>query len=230
MMKSTLQRWRSILALSVLAVSVFAAGPVETAKITLVPGSRLWIEGDSTAHAYESYANSIELDSEVVFKDGTAGLQAADFVKNPEQAPTLNRLVLLIPVEEMKSHIIGLASQLHSALKYKKNPNIVFQMESYRVSKVEAQTNGYAIAADGNLEVAGKTNRITVTMAAVMDNQKLNLKGEQPLLMSDYGVKAPEMFFGTLKVADKIVIKWDLNIELTSTQRRDEPIAETQTP
>ena len=39
------------------------------------------------------------------------------------------------------------------------------------------------------------------------------IDGEQPLLMTDFGVKPPSMFLGTVKTQDRIVVKFHLELE-----------------
>jgi len=36
------------------------------------------------------------------------------------------------------------------------------------------------------------------------------LEGSKALLMSDFGIKPPTMFLGTLKTADRVVVEWRL--------------------
>lgn len=184
-------------------------------RLTLSDDSKLWLEGDSTMHAFESRATVQMVDSKVVFQSPPTNVSSLDILKGQAEAPKLSRMVLTIPIKDMKSKTVGLAGHMNEALKYKEHPAIIFELGSYKVEPVEAQTNQFNVSVEGKVSLAGQTNNITVAMPAVLAGSAVNVKGKKDLLMSDFGVAVPSLFFGTLKVADKIVVQWDWNITLT---------------
>lgn len=45
-----------------------------------------------------------------------------------------------------------------------------------------------------------------------MKDGRLVVDGEQPLLMSDYGIEPPKMMLGTVKTDDKALVKYHLEL------------------
>ncbi|OGV65885.1 MAG: hypothetical protein A2498_10115 [Lentisphaerae bacterium RIFOXYC12_FULL_60_16] len=204
---------------------------VSSCRIVLAPGSKLWLDGDSTIHRYESEASVIQIDSQVPLNKAVAESGKTPSVDILIQSTTVTVFVLTIPVEKMKSGIVGLASQMHKALKHKAHPNIVFRMRNYQAhptQDTEDAENLYTITVEGDLTLAGVTNRISVETLGAIEEDRLHATGQKNLLMSDFGVTPPTLFFGSIKVANEVNIHWDLNLTLTS--ERSDTMAPTPLP
>ena len=204
-MRTTRIRKTSIATLlcSVMATgAAYAANvPETTPRLTLAETSRLTLKGKSTMHDYASTATrlqlAIELADVVPAGDSTlARLAAPGAIKS---------IVLTIPVEGLKSEKEGLDKNMYKALKASANPDIVFRLHS---AAAGAAASEFHVA--GELEVAGQTQPIEMTVRASECPEGIALEGSKALLMSSFGIKPPSMFLGTLKTNDQVVIEWRL--------------------
>jgi len=188
-----------------LAASAAKAASVPEARprIALAPGSQLMLRGKSTLHDYASAATRMELAVEVVdpLPAGASPLARLG------QAGAVRSIVLTIPVEAMKSEKNGLDKNMYKALKSAANPNIVFRLTSPAVATTADGTT-YHVA--GQLELAGQAQPVEVEVRASETPEGIVLEGSKSLLMSDYGIKPPTMFLGTLKTDDRVVVEWRL--------------------
>jgi hypothetical protein len=177
--------------------------PEVTPRIGLAPASHLVLRGQSTLHDYTSTATRLQLSVEL--SDGLAtGAMPLARLAGPG---AIKAVVLTIPVEAMKSEKDGLDKNMYKALKATANPNIVFRMQS-----ASAASNGadgvFHVA--GELEVAGQRQPIEMDIRASETPDGIVLEGSKALLMSQFGIKPPSMFLGTLKTNDRVVIEWRL--------------------
>lgn len=166
-------------------------------------GSLIRLEGKSTIHPWRSESKEFSLDMDIA--PGTPQTLAAGI-----EAQSAGRMTVKIPVKSLKSEHGGLDKNLRKALDAEKNPDIVFVMRSYKLAKEEGAAK---VVATGDLTVAGKTKEETLTGALKLENGRAVVDGEQPLLMTDFGVKPPTMMMGAVKTDDKVVIKFHLELE-----------------
>jgi hypothetical protein len=173
-------------------------------RIVLAPESRLTLRGKSTLHDFASSATRMHLEvqlsdqlpagpSPLVRVSGTGAVKSA---------------VLTIPVEGMKSEKDGLDKNMYKALKAAANPNIVFRLHSTAESSPAESGARFHVA--GELEVAGRRQPVELEVHASETPGGILLEGRKALLMSDYGIKPPKMFLGTLKTDDRVVVEWRL--------------------
>ncbi len=181
-----------------MAALILTAGMAGATTFGLTQGSKLWIEGNSTLHAWESTATSL---------DAAASVDAAS-LSDAIAKQTPIKLTLTVPVAGMKSEHSGLDKNLRKALQADKNPNIVFTMSAYQ----EDSKSG-TISADGQLTVAGVTKPETITAKLAAKDGRLVLDGQQPLLMTDFEVTPPTAMMGTIKADDHIVVKFHVELE-----------------
>ncbi len=116
-MKTRLAIWTTtaIALLFVLNNFAFAGDTATPLQLTLQEGSKLWLEGDSTIHAFESIANEMDLQSTVTLGNGGAISNITVIGANADLA-RVSDLVLTIPIKKMTSPTAGLASRLHKTL------------------------------------------------------------------------------------------------------------------
>lgn len=165
--------------------------------LTLQAGSFLYLEGDSTLHKYQMHANK---------------LLAAAVLKGPEkdlakalQTGAVEKMVLVVPVMDLKSRESGLDDNAYKALKGKENPEIKFVLKS-QVLKAGVMT------AKGSLSIAGETNPVTLSADTTIKDGQVHLKGTQKLKMSDYKVVPPaiSLLVTSIKCTDEIEIHYDV--------------------
>jgi polyisoprenoid-binding protein YceI len=100
------------------------------------------------------------------------------------------------------------SNRFREALKYKEYPEIQFNMYAYILEE------------DGKAEVKGKFSIAGVTRDVDLEakltplpQNALSVAGNLEILMTDYGIKPREVFFGLIKVRDNISVNFDLSVE-----------------
>jgi polyisoprenoid-binding protein YceI len=97
------------------------------------------------------------------------------------------------------------------ALRADKNPVIEFRLRSYDVARTETATKGQL---SGTLTLGGVQKDITVDATATNGaNGALRVVGAYQLAMTDYGLTPPSLMMGTMKVGNKVTVKFDLLIK-----------------
>lgn len=188
-----------------LGALLLLALPAAASEVKLSPASRLWLEGDSSLHAYTSSATALTAD----FSFEAAGpLAAAIVAKSPA------RLTVRVPVAGLKSAHDGLDKNLRKALKASEHPDIVFTLKSYAVT-------GASVAATGELTVAGKSREVVLEARYEARDGKLFVEGAEPVLMTDHGIKPPTMMLGAIKTADLVVVQYRLVLEPAAADLKD---------
>lgn len=177
-----------------------------TPDIVFQSESKLWLEGDSTLHPYSSKTRKLKIEAR--FAPGGGGDKTGpEAVKELIKAGKLVDLSVSIPVESLKSGESLLDSNMYKALNSDKYPNIKFDMSSY---KVKGTDSDLTIVATGKLTIAGKSKDVELTADGSISGDTIRVKGKEVLNMSEYGVKPPELMFGTIKVKDKVTVHYDL--------------------
>ena len=186
------------------AVAENAALPL---PLSLGTGSVLWLEGTSTLHDFESKTTQSSLtltrDPGAKLAPGVAGLEAL------VRGAGVRGLDLEVPVMTLRSEKSGIDKNLWKALKASEHPTIWFHLAKYSiVGPTTADT--LMIHAEGTLNIAGVQRPDTLDAKAYHSPHGVWLVGSEPLLMSNFGIKPPKMMLGTLRVADRIVVRYRL--------------------
>ena len=185
--------------LMLLAAHAFAAAP-----LGLRPGSRLWLEGNSTLHAFESTATvmTVLLAADEGGTDGSWGAVV--------RSGRVRSFDLAIPVRGMKSGKAGLDKNLYESLGAAKHPDILFRLARYQVEESTASGTGLTVKAFGTLTVAGVERDVEIDGEVEPGAGGMIIHGRKELLMTDFGVKPPTMMLGVVKTDNRIVIRFDL--------------------
>jgi polyisoprenoid-binding protein YceI len=180
------------------------AGP-----LALDPASKLWLDGDSTLHKFQSKAAEIDVAAESEGGD-LAGAARGGNVK---------KLELTIPVAQLKSGEKGLDKNLQKALKAEEHPTIAFRLAGYELPDCKPDAASCKVKATGKLSIAGveKDASLEGDLSFVPDG--LEVKGSKELLMTEFGVKPPTLMLGAIKVKDKIVVGYDIVIRPSKPAR-----------
>jgi hypothetical protein len=192
--------------------SLMACAPDQTPEIALAEGSKLWLEGDSTLHAYEATATTLHLESKLTPDRSRKGVPIIPFLEG---------LNVIIPVKSLISPTKGLSSALHKTLKAKEHANIEFEMLDYDIEPNKEDPRLYLIKGHGNLTVGGKVNEIDIEMLAKEADGLIQVTGEKDLLMTDYDIDPPTFLFGKMTTADLVTIKWSLNVKIQHKNQSD---------
>ena len=189
----------ALMTLFVLTPAVFAWTQAPHVA-SILPGSRLWVSGTSTVRSFECKATAVDaailsespqLSSEVM--KGQKAVQTVVVKVAPKKIDCAN--------STMNEHML-------KALKADQNPVIEFRLRSYDIARATSATKGKL---SGTLSLGGVKKEITFDALATNGaNGALHVVGGYQLAMSEYGLKAPSLMMGTMKVGNKVTVKFDL--------------------
>ncbi len=178
------------------------------AAIGLGAGSSLWLEGTSNIHDFESRTSQVVVaftrDSNAQNATDAASLEAMI------RASAMRGLDLHVLVTTLHSGKAGLDKNLYKALNVEAHPQIHFHLARYTVTPRATGGDTLNIHAEGTLSVAGKDQPVSLEARAYRNDRGVWLEGSEPLLMSAFGIKPPKMMLGTLRVNDKITVRYRL--------------------
>jgi polyisoprenoid-binding protein YceI len=192
---------KKIFSIAVLAAAVTAqAGAQETTKLQLEPGTELSISGTSTVHAFTCKTSRI--DATLVVDRG----YTKDLTK---VARPIVSVRVEIPAKSLDCGNGKMNDNMYGTLKAKDNPTITYVMSGYDLE--DATASGFAAKTEGVLTIAGKGKTISMAVKADrVEDTKATAKGEQAILLTDFGIKPPSFMLGALKVGNEIKIKFNL--------------------
>jgi polyisoprenoid-binding protein YceI len=188
------------------------------------------IQGTSTLHNWEMkgpiIGGSVDFPAGVKFDTNQASLPGLVDGKLAAAVKTT------IPVRSIRSEAETrpeyMERLMQAALKETNFARIEYRATELKMSTPHAAGQLFVFDADGELTIAGVTNKINfpVTIEAV-DADKIKIHGEAKVKMTDYGVKppAPDFGLGLMKCGDdvKIIFDWTL-------QQKTNAAAAKQTP
>jgi len=121
----------------------------------------------------------------------------------------INSLNFSLPVGNLRGEQCAMDHDAYTALKADHYKDITFKLISATVQPMDEYT--YAIAALGNLTVAGVTRIVTLKMRSqVSRDGSITFTGSEDLKMSDYNVERPSILFGTIKAGDRMTLSYTL--------------------
>lgn len=166
------------------------------------PESKLWLEGTSTLHDFTITANNIK--SSISFESSMNENNSLEEFK-------ITYLKLIVPIWKLDSGNESMDENMQEALSAEVNPNIVFELISPVVFSFDNVIDSITINATGNLMVAGTKKLVDLNITVVKQSEnEFEFKGEIKLLMTDFGVEPPSMFFGTMNTGNEITVKFEM--------------------
>jgi polyisoprenoid-binding protein YceI len=172
------------------------------ARLTIAPESRLWVEGTSTVRSYTCYATTVE---------GTIDYQGELGQTLETAGRAVNVVEIQVPVSALDCKNGTMNDHLRKALKAGESPVIRYRMTSHEVA--QRADGGLTVTLTGTLALAGQEKEITMTADAVQDSSgRYRITGSHELRMKEFGVKPPTLMLGTLKVHDKVVVRYDIRL------------------
>lgn len=189
---------------STLLSVLFIAGSLvaQDHTLSLQNDSEIRLDGDSNVRTWGADAEQIS---------GTLILQNLETVTLENiTADTFKELTLTIAVDGLDSGTRGLTRNMHNYLKSDDHPNITFTLN--RITNIDMQGSTVVISAEGVVNAAGQDHTVNMQVnASVNSNGSLNFTGEQPLLMTDFGIEPPRALMGTVRADDEILITYNVN-------------------
>ncbi len=205
MLRKLIGRTLLILAPLLFSMPVFADSGNYTLSID--NGSHLWLDGNSTLHKWECVTSTATLKTGPMTSPAIPDI--SDLI-----ALISGNFIFDVPVQSLKNPGEGsmFDNNLWANLKYKENPDIVFSLASATATPDPSVAGRYKISAQGSLTVAGKENPANISAVFDINANTLRITGTADLLMTDFGIKPPTMFFGTIKTFDPVTVRWDLSL------------------
>lgn len=171
-----------------------------TPQVVVMPESQLWAEGTSSVRAYECHATKI---------DSQIGLASEPGAGVEELGRAVNAVSLDIPLESFDCRNGQMNGHMRGALKAKEHPVISYRMTSHE--DAVTPEGALAVTLHGTLSIAGQEKEITILATVAQDSiGRYRVSGSHELDMTEWGVKPPRLMFGTLKVHDKVIVRFEL--------------------
>jgi hypothetical protein len=151
------------------------------------------VAGQSTLHPWTVTSDRVSI----------TGVPAAPLggIEEALAAGRIGELIVEVPVRSLKAKDEGINKNTYKALNADAHPTISFRLRSYTVD--EAQLH-----AKGTLTINGVERDIELALNTRMTAAGLEVSGEQPLLMTDFGVKPPTAMLGMIKARNEIVVRF----------------------
>jgi len=185
-----------------IALATITTVPLLTAAalvpLRLQPETKVWVEGGSTVRDWSCKATQV---SGAVRGEGSLAIT--------DLQQTVRGAEITIPVKALECGNGTMNEHLRKALRTSESPTIRFQLSGHRISTTSA-AEGVA-KLNGRLEIAGQEKPVVVDATVRSEGPSaVRVTGGKEILMSEFGVKPPTLMMGTLKVKDRVVIKFDV--------------------
>jgi len=190
-------------AIALLALTATVAR-AQTARVSVAPDSKLWIDGTSNLHEWSCKATSLEADVEI---DAAAAAQVATGAPK-----ALKKVDVKIPVKSLHCNHGGMDGNVYKALKADDAPEISYIMATFEAVQGDTK-DSFTLKTAGTLTIAGKQNKVEMDVLATrMPDGTLLAKGTVPIKMTDYGITPPTAIFGRLKTGNEVKVNFELTV------------------
>jgi polyisoprenoid-binding protein YceI len=176
----------------------------ENVKYTILPQSKLYIDGTSTLHNFT--INAKEVNGYLVMNKVEENGDAKTELDN------MSELKVIIPVKKLDTDKSSMNDNMDEALKSEKAPDITYELKSVVSGKMSNNSNDPGkFITTGNLSIAGESKVIEMPVDGYIGKDgKLHFSGETTVKMTDFGVDPPTMLFGTIRTGDTVVVHFEL--------------------
>jgi polyisoprenoid-binding protein YceI len=184
------------------ATATAGAQGANAVRLRLDPASELTVEGTSSMHAWHCKTDKLN-----AYVDVDPGY-TRDLTKvaRPIAAVKVN-----IVVKTLSCGNSQMDRNMYSTLKADENQLIKYTLTGYDLLNGSVSPTSFGAKTTGTLMIAGETRPIDMKISAERQSDgKAVASGEQTLLLSDFGIKAPSFMFGTLKVGNEVKVKFTL--------------------
>ena len=179
----------------------------DSVRLRVARGGSLTVDGDSTLHAFHLQA-PVPAASVVIEGAGESrGLEALT-------RGHVKEVALRVAVSELRSGESGLDDNLRKALRADRHPFVSFTLERCECSGAPA-AGSLAARLRGRLSIAGKERAIDIAATVTTTSGGLRVTGSKELLMSDFGVDPPRFMLGVMKVRDRVIVRFDIPLDVT---------------
>ncbi|MBN1996759.1 YceI family protein [candidate division KSB1 bacterium] len=181
-------------------------GTAQQFEYKAVESSQLWFDGTSTLHDFTCHAEALE--ANVTFSPALLDGGPGEIEKGH----------VIIPVKKIKHENDGLTQNMYKTLEPEKWPEILFDLNKIEITDSTNTFKTVQANIQGSLTLKGETREISVpiSVSGLENADTLQVKGNYPLSLSNFDIKRPTFFLGTLKVGEKIDIFFDLKFIRTN--------------
>jgi len=193
---------------------------LDSARLTPLPDSRLWIEGTTTVSRYACAADKI---------DGFGYLESESnetLISNRDQKVDTSEAVVnvTVGVKNLDCGKKGMNNDMYEALKANKHPNIHYHLlDAHLVNSPSAVDSAgwLKIQTVGELEIAGTRRKIEMVLnGQIIGNNRYRVRGSKKINMLDFGVQPPTALMGLVKAHKDLVVHFDLIVAPQNSQAR----------
>jgi polyisoprenoid-binding protein YceI len=173
--------------------------------------ARVSIAGTSNIHEYTASTTALRVTNAQL----ASSVSDANFWDDVIKPGGLESFEVVISSATLTSPREGLDKNMHKALKVEQFPDITFRL-------LRVEPDGAGIKAAGTLAIAGVERQVTLPIGLERTESGLSIKGQLPLLMTDYGIAAPKAMLGMLKTDPKVTVAFEAVLTratLTATHR-----------
>ncbi len=192
-----------------LAICAVAAALARAQAPLAIDSARITINGTSNIHAYTASTTTVRI-RRAQLAEPVGG---ADGWANALKPGGVEMFEVAIPAATLTSPRDGLDANMHKALQVAEHPEIVF-----RLLRFEARPGPEgSLRAIGNLKIAGVVREVAIDITTSQKDGTLCVRGQLPLLMTDFGIKPPVALMGMLKTDPKVTVAFETVLAIPLT-------------
>ncbi|HKP75869.1 MAG TPA: YceI family protein [Longimicrobiaceae bacterium] len=180
--------WGSLLAVPALAAAALA-------PLSLQPGSRVWVDGTSTARAWHCESTRAV---------GTAAASTTELA----QLGSVGAASVTVPVASLDCRNNTMNGHMRNALKADQAAEIRFHASSVQVTPTGADAG--TVEMQGTLSIAGQDRPVTINGTVERENGQLRVRGSKRITMTEWGVRPPSLMLGAMRVAPAATVGFDV--------------------
>lgn len=183
-----------------LAIAASVAWVQLESPLRVQPASTLAVAGTSTVKSFECRAKTMTANVESLTADAVTSVLAGE--------KGVGGVEFTVRTSELDCGNGTMNGHMLKALKASEFASITFALASYELTRDGDTTRARLV---GKLSLSGAQKDITLdAVTAPGPDASLRVTGTYALNMKDYGIKPPTLMFGTLRVGEKVNVKFDL--------------------
>ena len=188
------------LMIAALGATPLLAGWVITDRLAMQPESRLWVSGTSTVRDFKCTASTMQADVATVGGNAVTALIAGE--------KAVSTVSFKVPAAALDCRNGQMNEHMLKALKADKNPTIAFELTTYELLPSAGRTQA---TLNGTLSLGGVTKAVKLDADLASETGgALRMTGAYDLRMTEWGLKAPSLMMGTMKVNELVKVNFDL--------------------
>ena len=183
---------KNLIVIVILLLNFLTVSAQSTYKLT---SAKNMVKGTSTLHDWQCVVEN-QTGSAVINTRGTLAVTSLNISMDVKSIKSVK--------EDGSYYDANMDKNAYKALNADKFPEITYKL----ISTASVKTNGNTttLTATGDLTIAGKTNRVTFPVKAVVAGNNVTFTGSTKFKMTSFGLKPPTALMGTIKTGDDLTI------------------------